>query len=324
MPAINAVGNAQPVINAASNDPNSAHADPAASLPAAAESAWPPPDWGKSEAVSVPARPAPAHVTVAVEKNTIDASSPAAASRGPLARPLSWLLLPILALVLCAWWLSLRRTRALAQKAAQLSRQQRVLESAHRQLKEKSQQLRQLSTQDPLTGVLNRLAFGTELRERLDHLARYNQPLSLIVFDLDHFKTINDQFGHSAGDRALTLVTGIVREHLVSEDLFGRFGGDEFMIACAGQSLATTATLADSIRAAVAERAPEAEPPLPGLSLSMGVAQANAENGYAADALFERADAALYEAKQRGRNTVVVADENLLPVPEIAAVARHL
>ncbi|MGN6314335.1 MAG: GGDEF domain-containing protein [Rhodanobacteraceae bacterium] len=234
------------------------------------------------------------------------------------------MLLPILALVLWAWWLSLRRSRALAHEAAHLSRQQRVLESAHRQLKEKSQQLRQLSTQDPLTGVLNRLAFGTELRERLDHLARYNQPLNLIVFDLDHFKTINDKLGHSAGDRALTLVAGIVREHLVSDDLFGRFGGDEFMIACAGQPLATTTALAESIRAAVAERAPKADPPLPGLSLSMGVAQANGDSGYEADALFERADAALYEAKQRGRNNVVVADESVQPAPEAIAGARHL
>lgn len=253
-----------------------------------------------------------------------DPPSPASARRGPSARSLSWLLLPILALVLWAWWLSLRRSRALAHEAAHLSRQQRVLESAHRQLKEKSQQLRQLSTQDPLTGVLNRLAFGTELRERLDHLARYNQPLNLIVFDLDHFKTINDKLGHSAGDRALTLVAGIVREHLVSDDLFGRFGGDEFMIACAGQPLATTTALAESIRAAVAERAPKADPPLPGLSLSMGVAQANGDSGYEADALFERADAALYEAKQRGRNNVVVADESVQPAPEAIAGARHL
>jgi diguanylate cyclase (GGDEF)-like protein len=295
--------------------------------PAAAQSAWPPPDWGKDDSTAATgvAKPAPAHATpaaVASRPKPLDAPSPVRG--GPSARSLSWLLLPILALVLCAWWISLRRSRALAREAEHLARQQRVLESAHRHLKEKSQQLRRLSTQDPLTGVLNRLAFGTELRERLDHLAHYNQPLNLIVFDLDHFKTINDRLGHSAGDRALTLVAGIVREHLVSDDLFGRFGGDEFMIACAGQSLETAARLAESIRAAVEARAPRAEPPLPGLSLSMGVAQANGENGYAPDALFERADAALYEAKQRGRNNVVVADESVQAVPEGAAVVRHL
>lgn len=239
-------------------------------------------------------------------------------------RPLTWLLLPILAVVLFAWWITLRRSRALAEQTVHLSRQQRVLESAHRHLKEKSQQLRQLSTQDPLTGALNRLAFGTEMRERLDHLARYNQPLNLILFDLDHFKVINDRQGHTAGDRALLLVAGIVREHLVSDDLFGRFGGDEFMIACTGQALSTTTSLAESIRIAVEERAPGNDPPLPGLSLSIGVAQASVENGYDANALFERADAALYEAKQRGRNNVVVADAQLRPVPAHAAIVRHL
>lgn len=294
----------------------------------AQESAWPPPGWDKPVAASAAsfARPAayPAPTANAPPPKALDPPSPAAAQSGPSARSLSWLLLPILAIVFWAWWLSLRRSRALAREAAQLALQQRVLESAHRQLKEKSRQLRQLSTQDPLTGVLNRAAFGSELRERLDHLARYRQPLNLIVFDLDHFKTINDKFGHSSGDRALILVTGIVREHLVSEDLFGRFGGDEFMIACAGQSLDTTAALAESIRAALVARAPDADPPLPGLSLSMGVAQANGDNGYAADALFERADAALYEAKQRGRNNVVVADASVRPVPECEAIARHL
>ena len=239
------------------------------------------------------------------------------ASRSP-----GWLLLPALAMVLWAWWLSIRRNRRLAEEAAWLSRQQRALQSAHRHLKEKSRHLRELSTQDPLTGVLNRLAFATELRERLEHLARYGQPLNLIVFDLDHFKAINDRFGHTAGDRALMLVVGIVREHLVSDDLFGRFGGDEFMIACSGQPLATGQALADAIRAAVAERAPQADPPLPGLSLSMGVAQANGEHGYGAQHLFEQADAALYEAKQRGRNTVVVAQTTMESAP--GATLRHL
>ncbi|HXS73477.1 MAG TPA: GGDEF domain-containing protein [Rhodanobacteraceae bacterium] len=330
-----ASGQAAASADAPSTDANAVNALNATSTsrdisatPTAAESAWPPPDFGKPVATNAAPIAAPVQRSaIAQDKpqaKPVDPPSPAA-DDSPSARSLTWLLLPILAVVLCAWWLSLRRSRALAHEAAHLSRQQRVLESAHRNLKEKSQQLRQLSTQDPLTGVLNRLAFGTELRERLDHLARYNQPLNLIMFDLDHFKTINDKLGHSAGDRALTLVAGIVREHLVSDDLFGRFGGDEFMIACAGQSLDATAEIAQAIRTAVVERAPRADPPLPGLSLSMGVAQANGENGYAAEALFERADAALYEAKQRGRNNVVVADESVEPVPETgAAVARHL
>jgi diguanylate cyclase (GGDEF)-like protein len=312
----------------ASSDATIPTHDAAAQKPA--EAPWPPPGWdepaeaGAPSKANVPASPPAAKPAIRPDANPPGAAPPAPAGNGPSARSLSWLLLPILVAVLCAWWISLRRSRALAHEAAHLSRQRRVLESAHRNLKEKSQQLRQLSTQDPLTGVLNRLAFGSELRERLDHLARYNQPLNLIMFDLDHFKTINDKLGHSSGDRALTLVAGVVREHLVSDDLFGRFGGDEFMIACAGQSLDATAEIADAIRAAVFERALLSDPPLPGLSLSMGVAQANGENGYAAQNLFERADAALYRAKQNGRNNVVVADQSVEPLPESAAVVRHL
>jgi diguanylate cyclase (GGDEF)-like protein len=139
----------------------------------------------------------------------------------------------------------------------------------------------------------------------MDHLGRFGRPLNLIVFDLDHFKAINDTRGHLAGDAALKLVVGIVREHLVSADLFGRFGGDEFLIACADQSLESCTQLADRIRAAVEHKAPMHGPPLPGLTLSMGIAESNAEAGYVPDELFARADAALYDAKRLGRNRVV-------------------
>lgn len=208
------------------------------------------------------------------------------------------------------------------QETERLSRQQRHLKSAHSHLKQKSEKLQQLSMHDPLTGTLNRLAFAAELRERIDHLAKYNQPLSLIVFDLDHFKTINDRHGHLIGDAALNLVAGVVREHLVSDDLFGRFGGDEFMIACAGQDVHTTATLAETLRTAVARRATEARPPIPGLTLSLGLAQADPASGYQPDELFARADAALYRAKQQGRNSVMVAETH--EVPAAGALRRHL
>lgn len=323
-PTSAAEGTDTPPASSASEIPASSAQDTVAPTPT---DSLPTPDSGDAATVRAAPTAAPAAVPIAQSKPQAaftGSGAPADTHEARSRHSLTWLLLPVLAAALLAWWITLRRSRALAQQTAHLSRQQRVLESAHRHLKEKSQQLRQLSTQDPLTGTLNRLAFGSEMRERLDHLARYNQPLNLILFDLDHFKVINDQQGHTAGDRALLLVTGIVREHLVSDDLFGRFGGDEFMIACTGQALSTTTSLAESMRIAVAERAPRHDPPLPGLSLSIGVAQASVENGYDANALFERADAALYEAKQRGRNNVVVASMQLRPVPANAAIARHL
>ncbi|QSX77809.1 GGDEF domain-containing protein [Agrilutibacter solisilvae] len=234
----------------------------------------------------------------------------------------AWPWLAALSLALLAWWVASRRSHRLARETEQLSRQQRQLRSAHEQLRQQSAHLRNLSIHDPLTGTLNRQAFASELRELMDHLSRFGRPLNLIVFDLDHFKSINDQCGHLAGDAALKLVVGIVREHLVSADLFGRFGGDEFLIACADQSLESCAQLADTVRAAVERKAPLHTPALPGLTLSLGVAQANPEAGYLPDELFSRADAALYEAKRQGRNRVVTRDATAVVEP--APGHRHL
>lgn len=257
---------------------------------------------------SVPvATPPTAGVSTVGQDTSVASSDPVAVAEtdaGPPAWP--WIL--ALSLALLAWWAASRRSQRLAQEARQLTRQQRQLKSAHEQLRQQSAHLRNLSIHDPLTGALNRQAFAAELRELIDHLARFGRPLNLIVFDLDHFKAINDQCGHLAGDAALKLVVGIAREHLVSADLLGRFGGDEFLIACADQSLASCAGLADAIRVAVECKAPGHTPALPGLTLSMGVAEANPDAGYDPDELFARADAALYEAKRQGRNRVVTRD----------------
>ncbi|MGN6229215.1 MAG: GGDEF domain-containing protein [Dyella sp.] len=273
-----------------------------------------------ASAASAPAQPAAASTapaqTVVPEQST---QTPA-----PPSRSLTWLWLLALGGVLLAWWTAWRRSQHLHDEKERLARQQRVLKSAHSHLQRKSEKLQHLSMHDPLTGALNRQAFGVELRDRIDHLAKYNLPLSLIVFDLDHFKQINDRLGHLVGDKALALVVGVAREHLVSDDVFGRFGGDEFMVACPGQTAAQALTLADTLRQAVAARAPIADPPIPGLTLSLGVAQADPERGYDIDDLFARADAALYVAKQRGRNACVAADDEV-PMPvESAAVRRHL
>lgn len=296
-----------------------------------ADAAAPAPVVPADAAAPAPIVPAPATAAapiavpvthVAASATPVIAPATSAAPDTPPSTTRWWAL--ALLLVVGVWWLSWRRSRLLAQETRRLARQHRALQSANSRLQNESQQLRQRATNDPLTGVLNRQAFAAGLRELVEHLAHYDRPVSLIVFDLDHFKTINDRLGHLAGDSALKLVVGIVREHLVSADLFGRFGGDEFLIACADQTPASAALLAETIRAAVEAAAPVHSPALPGLTLSMGVAETDADTGYSADALFARADAALYEAKRRGRNRVVVADGTLAQAPAAAAAARHL
>ncbi len=229
-----------------------------------------------------------------------------------------------LALAAAAGWLLWRRSHRLALETSRLARQHRVLQHVNSRLKNESEQLRERAINDPLTGALNRRAFAAGLRELVENLARYGRPVHLIIFDLDHFKQINDRLGHLAGDSALKLVTGIVHEHLVSADLFGRFGGDEFLIACADRDMASAEELAETIRAAVETAAPKHRPSLPGLTLSMGVAEANAGTGYSADDMLARADSALYQAKHRGRNCIVLAEDTMPNSRANALGGRHL
>jgi len=235
-----------------------------------------------------------------------------------------WLVAAAAVLSFLGWRASVRRAHQLAQEAEKLARDQRQLKSAHTQLKSQSEHLKQLATNDPLTGVFNRQGFAAELRTALEHLARFHRPLNLMLIDMDNFKQINDRLGHLAGDQALKLVVGVARQHLDSEHLFGRFGGDEFMIACADESLESSAVLAEAIRAGVVKAATEHDPPLTGLSLSIGIAQANQDAGYRTETLFHRADTALYAAKHGGRNRVVLSDDSLPPPPVLEAATRHL
>lgn len=237
--------------------------------------------------------PAPAAAAAPVPE--AQAATPAALPR--------WLLALALPTLLLLWGLVrvLRHVRRLRAEKHQISARQQALESEHRALRERV-------SVDTLTGALTRHAFAAELGALLTHAANHGRSVALLVFDLDNFKTINDQHGHLAGDEALRLVTGIAREKLRSDDLLGRFGGDEFLVACEGLDQAGAEALAERMRFDVVWRAPDHEPPMPGLSVSIGVAVADLERGYDAESLFRRADTALYRAKRAGRNRVLADD----------------
>jgi diguanylate cyclase (GGDEF)-like protein len=178
-------------------------------------------------------------------------------------------------------------------------------------LREKADQLQQTAVQDALTGTMTRSAFAAEFDTVLGHAAHFGKPVALLMFDLDHFKQINDTNGHAAGDAALKLVAGIVREKLTSSDLFGRFGGDEFMIGCAGNDGPLALQLAEEIRTSLARHVREGRAQPASLSLSIGAAVADPDTGYDVDQLFHRADAALYAAKRGGRNRAVLAERTM-------------
>ena len=235
-----------------------------------------------------------------------------------------WWLAAISLLLGLAWWQSRRRAADLHTETQALTRQQRQLRSAHQQLKQQTEQFRQMAVQDALTGAMNRQAFASEMQGFLDHAEAVRKPVALFVFDLDHFKTINDRYGHLAGDSALKTLVGIVRENLDSADLFGRFGGDEFLIAHAAEDSAHSLALAERIRAAVVSRSTAAGPGRPPLTVSIGIAHATPNSGYGTEDLFHRADTALYAAKRAGRNRAMIEDATHPTPPEHEPALRNL
>jgi len=165
------------------------------------------------------------------------------------------------------------------------------------------------STKDPLTGLGNRGATLAELQSRFELSRRHGRPISVIMCDLDHFKQINDQHGHGAGDIVLSGFGERVRQNLRGTDLAGRIGGEEFLLVLPETEVEGALLLAERLRVSLSDT-PHALPSGPlRVTCSLGVAQRNQEDRDAG-ALLGRTDEALYEAKRQGRNRVVVARTN--------------
>ncbi|MBF0282912.1 MAG: GGDEF domain-containing protein [Magnetococcales bacterium] len=165
--------------------------------------------------------------------------------------------------------------------------------------------LERLAHHDPLTGAYNRFTFGVLTDLRLKEAQRHNTPVSLLIFDLDHFKRVNDHHGHDAGDRVLVAVAEEARRTLRACDALFRMGGEEFAVLAGDVDLAGARVLAEKLRRRVAEMASPA-PGVGRVTVSVGVAQLQPEEGW--DFTYRRADAALYRAKNGGRNQVALDD----------------
>lgn len=176
-----------------------------------------------------------------------------------------------------------------------------VCERTERQLRDSRRRLRHLANLDTLTQVPNRRHFA----ELAEQALRHDEPGTavLLIFDVDHFKHINDLFGHAAGDRALTVVSSAMLDSLRAMDVPGRQGGDEFVLLLRRTSPRDAMGVAARIVAEVQRRAPTQQ--LPTLSLSFGVVQIRV--GESIGAAMRRADQAMYEAKRQGRSRAVTA-----------------
>ena len=191
-----------------------------------------------------------------------------------------------------------------AQKYAlqALSRQvmaQFTLRQQAQEMQQLNEQLERLSIRDELTGVSNRRAFNIALRREMARAFRYGAPLSLVMLDVDKFKSYNDTFGHQAGDEVLRMVGAILPKHLEEMAVAARYGGEEFALILPD----TTQEAAGDIAERVRQLLQHASWPKRAVTASFGVATTSGELQTEA-ALIEAADAALYASKEAGRNRV--------------------
>ncbi len=169
------------------------------------------------------------------------------------------------------------------------------------------EEIYQLATLDPLTGLYNRRHFLELSGRELQRAVRHRRPLTLLIIDLDHFKAVNDQHGHVAGDRVLERVASVLQSSARSEVLAARIGGEEFAIALPESDLEAGTQFAQNLRAAIeALRIELAEGPH-AITVSIGVAALQPQMRKIGD-LLGAADQALYRAKEGGRNRVVAMD----------------
>jgi two-component system cell cycle response regulator len=168
-----------------------------------------------------------------------------------------------------------------------------------------NEKLEKLATVDSLTGLYNRRAVLSRLRELISLANRYKEDFSLIMLDIDHFKNVNDRYGHLAGDEVLEEIATLVRRKVRDTDIVGRYGGDEFIIILPKTALASSWVVAERLRSTV-EKAEMKDSAGSVFCVTVSQGLAGWERGEDATSLISRADEALYKAKAKGRNRVQI------------------
>lgn len=174
--------------------------------------------------------------------------------------------------------------------------------SSHVALEQAHQEVLRMARKDQLTGLYNRTAISELLKAEIERNSRYDQPLSVVMVDIDHFKRINDRYGHDAGDKVLARIGGIFTFNLRKPDAVGRWGGEEFLIIAPGNNASAAQQLAQRLRVFIKEiplgQLPEV------ITASFGVAQLAEQQTM--DQLLLVADKAMYKAKNAGRDRVEI------------------
>lgn len=202
---------------------------------------------------------------------------------------------------------------AMQKKNRELSVTLHQLKKSQEHISEKNRELEALAWLDPLTGLLNRRKLMESFQTMFDEAVLQNQPLVCIMLDIDFFKSINDNYGHAAGDEVICAVAGQLNLFGNDTDIAGRYGGEEFVLVLPNSDLERGMALSEKLRQAVERLADDVTVPVPRVTASMGVSELDGDHSTdSINALLERADKALYAAKESGRNRVVAHEPDTL------------
>lgn len=187
------------------------------------------------------------------------------------------------------------------------------MKNSHQQIEKQASQLKELSIRDGLTGLYNSRHFDEQAATLLSNARRYEQPLTLMIGDIDFFKRINDNFSHAVGDEVLRRVAQLLQENTRESDIAARYGGEEFVIAFTQTSIEQAQALCEKLRVLIEEYSWQEIHPDLRVTMSMGLCSDVQENaiGESFEKLLGIADAQLYHAKASGRNQVCCEEYSL-------------
>ena len=192
------------------------------------------------------------------------------------------------------------RERYWQARAEQMKKRIRELESAAQTMEASLSQKHQQASTDPLTGIANRMVYEEHIVQICQRVRDEAAESCLLMLDIDHFKQINDRFGHAAGDRALRIVADQLKTRLRADDLLARYGGEEFVVVLSGTNGEAGLRVAESLRTCIESLSFRGQQQPVSITMSCGVTQLRADDD--PQRAFERADRALYRAKGNGRN----------------------
>jgi two-component system, cell cycle response regulator len=201
--------------------------------------------------------------------------------------------------------------KARVKSMLRIKRLQEEIEERERELMEANERLRYMSQTDVLTGLDNRRHIETRIEEMFEHAKRLNEPFACVMVDLDKFKSVNDEYGHQAGDAVLRQLAKILKNEVREIDHAGRYGGEEFILLLTGTVLDAAVTFAERVRKAIESHTFTIENGTLQRTASFGVAAWPHPKVTSCDGLVRAADDALYVAKETGRNRVIRFDSDV-------------